>query len=788
MSAFQALCIEVESVATALEAMRQAKPLGLAHPLNRFVSIHDPYNPSAAMQGAAAQDLKVSSALVRIIRHRLNEHREVYDLQPLTSHEHGILIDEDFQRENSELEAWSLLYYRYVRVELDLSLDKIGKRVGQTERTLHRRQTKGVHRLTETLARRELHARAHLQQSLLQARLPTPPPLVGRDQLLDMALSRLTRPDLPHRLLFYGPQGIGKTALASTLARLMTDQMWVKNVAWLDETSLAGCQPDHLLEQIALQLGVPLTLDSRLSLTTYLSIVDSLIILDQAQSLVDRPDYLQSLIAELGPARLILCAHFPPSVSLDVAYMKVPELDKTAAFELLEKQADNDDPLDEFEQLFSGLGGNPRALRLAFTVPASTSTISGQLYEETWQRASPSARCLWLALLLYTPETFDENILSRLLPESHDFGDSTAALAELKRLSVVASDVEHTGRIILVSLARMFAEWLLTAESEQELVHLVIRQVVNYLAENPEPKHCLRLLDLVQQAEFWSSLRLDLAYAFAPVIEQAGAWSTWHSYLESLHNMTVQEDKAWVALHQGIALRWLGRLPEAAHILLDSMQIAGQIGQFELQADAMIELGVVYRYLHDHHGAADLLRCAREFYQRYQLPVKLQRATAEEIELALETGDLAAVKEELNSIIQDEILSPRLLSLAARATLQNGDLDTALVFAQKAQQALINDLPNLARITALIGQIHSLRGEWGAAIDHMLWVLCTMEETNDVVGRARARLNLAIMYLDRGKVSTALSYLEGLPAELEALGDLESLQIAATYLEKFGKS
>jgi hypothetical protein len=57
-----------------------------------------------------------------------------------------------------------------------------------------------------------------------------------------------------------------------------------------------------------------------------------------------------------------------------------------------------------------------------------------------------------------------------------------------------------------------------------------------------------------------------------------------------------------------------------------------------------------------------------------------------------------------------------------------------------------------------------------------------MEETRDVLGHARARLNLSAIYLSRGNLRAALRYLHGLPAELERLGDVVSLEAALNNL------
>ena len=56
-------------------------------------------------------------------------------------------LAQDFRQHAAELEAWSLLYFRYVRVDLGLSWEQLAEATACTARTLRRRQQRGVRRL-----------------------------------------------------------------------------------------------------------------------------------------------------------------------------------------------------------------------------------------------------------------------------------------------------------------------------------------------------------------------------------------------------------------------------------------------------------------------------------------------------------------------------------------------------------------------------------------------------------------------------------------------------------------
>jgi hypothetical protein len=113
----------------------------------------------------------------------------------------------------------------------------------------------------------------------------------------------------------------------------------IQTVPWLD-------QPDHnadrLLEQVAVQLGLPLALDSRPALASYLQIVDTLVVLDHAQALLESPPDCARVLGTLGSARLLVNVnHVQPDSpnGTPIGRLYVDELDQAAALDLLARAA-----------------------------------------------------------------------------------------------------------------------------------------------------------------------------------------------------------------------------------------------------------------------------------------------------------------------------------------------------------------------------------------------------------------------------------------------------------------
>lgn len=81
------------------------------------------------------------------------EYHRLKTPKSITSSEVLEVLPLDFQQHSHELEAWSVLYHRFVRVDLDLSWQHLAQLTASTERTLRRRQERGLRRLlSEILA------------------------------------------------------------------------------------------------------------------------------------------------------------------------------------------------------------------------------------------------------------------------------------------------------------------------------------------------------------------------------------------------------------------------------------------------------------------------------------------------------------------------------------------------------------------------------------------------------------------------------------------------------------
>ena len=131
-------------------------------PFKQFFAVQCLLEHIEPMAEGIAGDVALVEWLSTTIRQELNFRRQHYRLQKPDLHSlrpQALLnLQCDFQQQNVELEAWSLLYFRYVRVDLALGWESMAALAGQTTRNLRRRQMHGLHRLLHCLIQQELRA------------------------------------------------------------------------------------------------------------------------------------------------------------------------------------------------------------------------------------------------------------------------------------------------------------------------------------------------------------------------------------------------------------------------------------------------------------------------------------------------------------------------------------------------------------------------------------------------------------------------------------------------------
>ena len=181
----------------------------------------------------------LSSILTAMIKYellRLRRALDVQDSEPETSQTDALeAITRDVRTGCPQLVAWSWLYYHYVRLDLNITVEIFCKFASIRSRTATRYRRWATRQLLLQLIEKERDARKRRHQRFLYAQLPprSPVTLIGRDSMLDQ-LIHFALYDDPCHVQIVGASGVGKTALIRRSIQLLIDRGALDNLVWLD--------------------------------------------------------------------------------------------------------------------------------------------------------------------------------------------------------------------------------------------------------------------------------------------------------------------------------------------------------------------------------------------------------------------------------------------------------------------------------------------------------------------------------------------------------------------------
>ena len=755
--------IHEKAVHQALEAMRTGRKLR-AHPLQISVIITSRLASPRAVSGEVAGQVAIFDYLREVITGRLAELRRIHHLPPPPHACADGDLGADFSQNNRELESWSFLYYRYVCVDRDLSMGQMAALTGRDQRLLRHRQARAISRLTEILVLNEQAARQQETTQRLRLALPgtRPPRLVGVDLLLATALHFLIAADPPRHLVFHGPEGIGKSVLAEVVAHRMVDDERLEDLLWFVIPDPLP-NPAALIHGLVEELGLPIAggANSILTLRAYLLTHSTLLVLDQADSLLADGAYAHYLLEILDSADVILTSRTAPPSDLWCYLISLPGLNREQAFEFLSTVARQRNRLEDeqrFQAIWAAVGGNPVMLRAVFTVtptfPLSSALAHAgitDLYNRIWQQLSPDDQRVSLIALLFSRRglTYEQvRLVSRLEQDRLDH-----AILELLERTFLT--VEDTRCYVLSPPAMTFLfeqvqHDLQLGDGESAIVFLrrAFRRRVEQLVDAPDPESAVTLLKLANRLGFSEIELWEHTFKLAPQVVAGGRWLAWYQHLSSLLDYEFAAPQAaWLDLMTGIALRWLGQLDDA-EARLDRAKGYYAEEASPQQAEVMGEIAVIWRYRGEWRTAGLLLQEALDLYERFENAKGVERCLHELAQLDLEQEHTEHVLDWLGRLEQR---TARSWGIAGQAYALLGQRDLARDAARRIQTLLEESLPedssNYGRAVATLGLVYDTLGEPDIAVPYLLQAADLLERSKDMVGYARACNNLSVAYL-----------------------------------------
>jgi tetratricopeptide (TPR) repeat protein len=580
--------------------------------------------------------------------------------------------------------------------------------------------------------------------------------------------------------------------LAQVIASHLIDSGSVNDALWLDGASLPSTVLGLAQEIFArLELSSENTISPIGAIKAYLLSGPTLIVIDGAESLFASEVHAQEVFALLDSAWLIFTSRIKPSALLDLRLLAVPELNREHALDFWESlSTDQERSIDQFDHIWSEIGGNPWLLRLLFQAihylplnAAIQHVRSEGVLMEIWQHISRDERYVWLSTLLF-PQGMPYEALESLFTQERKITEQTVQSLVAQSLLTVKAANYHVSSPIASFLIHCVRDNLRVSERESALdVFLInLSRRVEQLLDEPYALCAASLLHLAAEIQIPILEHWQLLRQLTPQLESAGFWAVLSEQADLLrkHNALPAICNAWLDLLTSRVLRWSGDLQEAEKYLTQALSIFEP--QSEDQADVFIEQAVIFRYRNQWHDARLALEKATSIYEWNNQVDGIDRCHYELAQLGLDENNPQGALLQLKKLSR---WAARAWGMAGQAYWELEQYDEAFDAIDRAQAQLAPEHPNQGRLWAARGQIYDSLGQFDKALEYFFTALDLLNRTKDVMGYARVCNNLAAVYLKQPDISleTARRWLVQAQEMQTCIGDYAGLAITEQNLE-----
>lgn len=764
--------ISRENVSSALSSLihssRDLKSNGLRHLLLVDLLLINPALPP----GDNMRDYALKEVLVSTIISALSEHRAVFLLSPInqTASVDAVRyeIADTVEQGSTNLTIWSLLYYRYVRVDLNFSVEALSEVLAIHSRTISRYIEDGTELLKERLISAELAARQVHNRRRLYAALPYPVPvrILGREHLFQQ-VRELLGVISPFHILVTGKSGIGKTTFVQEVLRQEIDADRIDQLIWIENPSSV-----HFARQL---IRESFQVDNQIfSIREYLALYRLVLVLDGISALATEQTEFEELLRELGAASVFLINPIPVSISGLGTHITLPEISLDAAYELVSELLPGREVDEKHEYthiLYNQFGGNPLAFRLGtgfLTANQSFRSVQNQLSDS-------------LTLHLFTSLGLDAQrawcVLSLL----------SSGIGKEELLAVWGIEYSTLLAMFQLGLLEMFEDAVFISSNARDFIRehynqkSPVRQLVDSIVEE------ISLENLQASSGVFDLVELALVIEFPQLSEKTrnkwihaswkeglkrNHWSRWRIILEQHFARNTSNDHS-LLLPYAMCLRRLGEVIEAEKLLHELIVEKGRLGQFLEQSQALIEWSVLVRQQGKFESAASTLQQVKRYAERRQDKDLLRTVEFQRAEILVQQSRADEALEILMHLPQNAAV----LSLQSEAQLVLGNYELCRQFALQALEMMTNSKASQAKLYTIMGKSYEEENEHKQMRQCFSMAVTQFERLDDLFSLARSETNLAVSLMFDGQFGDAEILLSRSEIIQERLGDALGLSV-----------
>ncbi len=683
------------------------------------------------------REYALHNILTTIIAQELTTHRQIFQLDPPAEADEITVVHEqillDGQQQVPDLIGWSMLYYRYVRVDLNISSKQYVQIANQNERNLRRYQATIINeRLPHILADTEWQARSWRRQLRLHSVLPSVQVshFVGRQHIMQQAQQALNNMR-PQHILITGAKGIGKTTFVEMLIRQMIDSDMLDHVVWIESPR----SPDHIMHVLHQEL---LHEETKFTVKDFMLINRVTVVLDDLSFIAHELNRLQQLWQELSSAVVVTTHLVYLPLSSDFRHLVLSELSRESAMNLI-KLMRSEQPTDNVEnyadEVWRRVKGNPFAIKmmvntinnLEIASPLADESVAEEIFRASYTILDDDSRTVLLMLSLFPAKSVAT--IEQLRAIWQHIAVKDAQFVQLLSCGLVQT--QDAGNYLLNSNAQQFVPTVYENDNyAAEITDQLVRAIESVesesfdLIENILFSHWPPIDDAL--AEHWTRLCFDEGL-------RRGHYATWAHIVEQLNLEALD-----VKLNRAICLRRLGNIEEAYDTFNQVIGDAGLNGDFSLQGRGLIELSGMLRQQGRYEEAQS--RLSRVLVDKQnEFDVALERA-----QIAFDRGDYASALAVLERSYHPN--SVRVWALLSEISLEMGNLAQGAAYVQSALDFVGDDHFFRGRLYSIRARILDAQGKDSQTAYEL--ALTVLQRENDQFGLARCQTNFAATLID----------------------------------------
>jgi tetratricopeptide (TPR) repeat protein len=654
-----------------------------------------------------------------------------------------------------ELSAWAVIYYRFARAEFDFGQADLAVHLLSNERDIRRNIDLGVDQLFAALITAEAEARARQKRLHLLGSMPAyfPNRIVGERRLVSRLAEQLAH--TPLHVCVAGVAGVGKTTFVQNVLYMLIEADIVDHVVW--------CNGYHTLADIESTLHDRLRIEEgALTLQATLQVQRVFLIIDHFDGNLNSIEFATFL--KTHPALTVVWtvqAHEPTEPS--ALHIRTAELERDDAHQfaqrLLSTQFDNAQFIDAASKwMVDTFGGNPTAIQLAAarlhyeTYTEIAAEVFSAFYTPIINHLTPNALHLWLIAAI-APHGRIEHALAVAFFSDED----RIAEARHTLLNLHLAALEPATQAL--SVPHSAFNWVKLHLATNAVVESLVQRSVEMLdiavATHPRESYTFVMnllradwlvLDEVRQSR-WLDHLWHIGY-------QAHHWHEWERLLAIFIKLHPRVS-ASLWLRHAVFLRGLGRVDESIHALNTAVELAGNTGDFAIQALALCEYAVLYRHQARYAVAEEALKRASNAATRQQNLLLIERITCERAQIFI---DQNKPKDALGLIASMNSLTAEVLRAECYFMMHDFSRAQTIVDLLANQQG--DNRVLLAKLYTLGGQMSAEKGQYQEAYLLLSNAITLFEQAGDVFSLSRARNNLAVVLAQLGKREMATQLLQ----------------------------